>query len=147
MGKQTPSGAGPTRRTVLVTAFAAAGGVAASRLLGLRDLGGHRVASAIDTGVADPMSDAIPGDDMGIEMKPTAMDPMDPPDMPEPTAAPTAAPATAAPTRAPLALAEPMTGVVPPDLAAGLDWVSPLDSESAKVAHPLRRMTIGVSAA
>ena len=145
MGKNTPS-AGPTRRTVLVTALAAAGGVAASRLLGLRDLGGNRVAGPLDVAVMDPMTDAMVPDEMPLDT--SAMDPMAPVDMPEatPEPSPMAAP-TAAPTRAPVALREPVTGVAPPDLATGIDWVSPLDKESARVAHLLRRMTIGVSAA
>ena len=145
MGKNTPS-AGPTRRTVLVTALAAAGGVAASRLLGLRDLGGHRVADALDVAVMDPMTDAMAPDD--TVMDPSVMDPMTAMDMPEATPDVTGMPApTAAPTRAPVALREPVTGVSVPDLATGIDWVSPLDKESAKVAHLLRRMTIALSAA
>ena len=145
MGKNTPS-AGPTRRTVLVTALAAAGGVAASRLLGLRDLGSHRVADAMDLAVMDPMADAMAPDDMPIDT--SVMDPMTSVEMPEatPEATPMAAP-TAAPTRAPVVLREPVTGIAPPDLATGIDWVSPLDRESARVGHLLRRMTIGVSAA
>jgi uncharacterized protein (DUF1800 family) len=148
VGKQAPSAAGgPTRRTVLVTALAAAGGVAASRLLGLRDLGQRRVASALDAAAMDPMADAMTGDEMGMPMDPSAIDPTDMPmAAAEPTPQPTAAPA-AAPTRAPTAGQEPITGVTPPDLATGLDWVSPLDKESARIAHLLRRMTLGVSVA
>jgi uncharacterized protein (DUF1800 family) len=130
----------------LVTAIAAAGGVAASRLLGLRDLGGHRVADALDVAVMDPMADAMAPDDMA--MNPSVMDPTTAMDMPEATPDPTPMRApTAVPTRAPVALREPVTGVSVPDLATGIDWVSPLDKESARVAHLLRRMTIAVSAA
>src|SRR5256885_5255873 len=57
VGKNTPS-AGPTRRTVLVTALAAAGGVAASRLLGVRDLGGNRVAGPLDVAGQGPVARA-----------------------------------------------------------------------------------------
>ena len=150
MGKNAPSAAGPTRRTVLVTALTAAAGVATARLLGLRDLG--RVASALNVAATDPMTDAMGGDEM--DMGTTIMDPTDPMEMssPEPmpeappAAAPRAAPAVA-PTRAPITRQELVTGIMPPDLATGLDWVAPLDRESAKVGHLLRRTTIGVSAA
>ncbi len=150
MGKNAPSAAGPTRRTVLVTALTAAAGVATARLLGLRDLG--RVASALNIAATDPMTDAMAGDEM--DMGTTTMDPTDPMDMsspePMPEAAPTSAPRAApavAPTRAPITRQELVTGIAPPDLASGLDWVAPLDRESAKVGHLLRRTTIGVSAA
>jgi len=135
---------------VLVTALTAAAGVATARLLGLRDLG--RVASALNVAATDPMTDAMGGDEM--DMGTTTMDPTDPMEMssPEPmpeappAAAPRAAPAVA-PTRAPITRQELVTGIMPPDLATGLDWVAPLDRESAKVGHLLRRTTIGVSAA
>jgi len=150
VGKNAPSAAGPTRRTVLVTALTAAAGVATARLLGLRDLG--RVASALNIAATDPMTDAMAGDEM--DMGTTTMDPTDPMDMsspePMPEAAPTSAPRAApavAPTRAPITRQELVTGIAPPDLASGLDWVAPLDRESAKVGHLLRRTTIGVSAA
>ena len=129
-----------------MTALAAAGGVAASRLLGLRDLG--RASSSAELAAMEPMDDA-----MSMEETPTdttVMDPMTDMDMPETTPEPTAAPrasAPVAPTRAPIAFQEPVTGVAPPDLATGLDWVSPLDRESAKVAHLLRRMSVGLTAA
>ena len=92
------------------------------------------------------------GDEM--DMGTTTMDPTDPMDMssPEPmpeappAAAPRAAPAIA-PSRAPITRQELVTGIMPPDLATGIDWVAPLDRESAKVGHLLRRTTIGVSAA
>src|SRR5712691_2367230 len=70
MGKNAPSAAGPTRRTVLVTALAAAAGVATARLLGLRDLG--RIAGTADVAAMDP--DAM-GDEMG--MGAPTMDPTD----------------------------------------------------------------------
>jgi uncharacterized protein (DUF1800 family) len=139
---------------VLVTALAAAAGVATSRLLGLRDLGERRVASAADVAAMDPMTDAMAASDE-LGMVSSAVDPVEAMEMaspepsPEPTSAPTAAPAvpTVAPARAPVSRQEPVTGVAAPDLATGLDWVAPLDRESAKVAHLLRRTTIGVSAA
>jgi uncharacterized protein (DUF1800 family) len=133
---------------VLVTALAAAGGVAASRLLGLRDLGRGRVADALDVAAMDPMADAMAApDDMAMDT--SVMDPMTTMEMPDATPEPTpvAAAPTQAPTRAPVALREPVTGVATPDLAIGIDWVSPLDKEGARVAQLLRRMTVAVSAA
>src|SRR6058998_3296540 len=110
MGKNAPSAAGPTRRTVLVTALAAAAGVATARLMGLRDLG--RVASALDAAAMDP--DAM-GDEMGMGTPTT--DPTDLMEMPSPepmpeasTTAPSAAP-TVAPARTPIMRQEPITGV------------------------------------
>ena len=104
------------------------------------------MADALDVAVMDPMTDAMAPDD--TVMDPSVMDPMTAMDMPEATPDVTGMPApTAAPTRAPVALREPVTGVSVPDLATGIDWVSPLDKESAKVAHLLRRMTIALSAA
>lgn len=143
MGKNAPSAAGPTRRTVLVTALAAAAGVATARLLGLRDLG--RIAGTAEVAAMDP-------DEMG--MGAPTMDPTDPIEMPSPEPMPDPAPAaaprtapTVAPTRAPIIRQEPVTGITPPDTGIGLDWVAPLDRESARVAQLLRRTTIGVSAA
>src|SRR3989442_13477077 len=143
MGKTAPSAAGPTRRTVLVTALAAAAGVATARLLGLRDLG--RIAGTAEVAAMDP-------DEMG--MGAPTMDPTDPIEMPSPEPMPDPAPAaaprtapTVAPTRAPIIRQEPVTGITPPDTGIGLDWVAPLDRESAMVAQLLRRTTIGVSAA
>src|SRR5256885_711089 len=127
----------------------AAGGARAG-LRGLRDPGG--VPGARNTGATDPRPEGRAGEER--DMGRTTMDPTDPMDMssPEPmpeappTAAPRAAPAVA-PTRAPITQQELVTGIMPPDLATGLDWVAPLDRESAKVGHLLRRTTIGVSAA
>ena len=153
MGK-VRGGGGPTRRTVLFTALATFGGVAAARALGVRDLA---------TGFAQRIarSDAMPADPMDDPMT-AAADPMEaaeseiiPAAGATPAMSPAGAPATprlaaaAARTASPAATAAPAAlpdlGLVPPKVALGLDWVSPLDDEKARIAHLLRRATFGAT--
>src|SRR5256885_4184191 len=44
-------------------------------------------------------------------------------------------------------LRPPVTGINAPRLADGLDWISPLSSETARVTHLLRRATFGYTEA
>ncbi|HEY3127383.1 MAG TPA: DUF1800 domain-containing protein [Candidatus Limnocylindria bacterium] len=139
--------AGPTRRTVLVTALAAGAGVAGSRILGLRNLDASETLStamdAMDMSMAtatvqsaddlDAMS-GVPDDHLG----PQDLDPSDVP-LTKPAALP---PVNVRPA---VALQPPISGIAPPKLAGDVDWISPLARESARVTHLLRRATFGAN--
>jgi uncharacterized protein (DUF1800 family) len=148
-------GSGPTRRTVLFTALATFAGVATARALGVRDLAtgfAQRIAPS------EPMSMDPSDDPMGMPYDPMeaaeseiipaegsaapSMSPAGVPSTPRPSAA-AARTASPAPTAAPVAVPDP--GLVPPKVALGLDWISPLDSEKARIAHLLRRATFGAT--
>jgi uncharacterized protein (DUF1800 family) len=148
-------GGGPTRRTVLFTALATFAGVATARALGVRDLAtgfAQRIARG-DAPSMDPMDDpmAMPADPMdaadseiiaaeaSVMPSPAGAAPAQRPGATATTAR-TAAPSA---TAAPAALPDP--GLVPPKVALGLDWISPLDDEKARVAHLLRRATFGAT--
>ena len=139
--------AGPTRRTVLVTALAAGAGVAGSRILGLRNLDASETLSsamdAMDMSMATAMVQSaddldamsgIPDDHLGSQ----DLDPSDVP-LTNPAALP---PVNVRPA---VALEPPISGIAPPKLAGDVDWISPLARESAKVTHLLRRATFGAS--
>ena len=136
---------------MLFTALATFAGVATARALGVRDLAtgfAQRITRSDQIGM-DPMDDPMP----------TMADPMETVEPDMASAEPSATPATAtsaprgstAPARtpAPAATATPITlpdlGVVPPKVALGLDWISPLDDEKARIAHLLRRATFGAT--
>jgi uncharacterized protein (DUF1800 family) len=140
--------AGPTRRTVLVTALAAGAGVAGARILGLRNLDASgSLTAAIDamdmsmaTGLSDPVDEydamfGVPDDSFF-----GAQD-LDPANVPQPR------PATlpAVNVRPAVALQPPISGIAAPKLAGDVDWISPLSKESAKVTHLLRRATFGAT--
>jgi len=139
--------AGPTRRTVLVTALAAGAGVAGSRILGLRNLDASETLSsamdAMDMSMATAMVQSaddldamsgVPDDHLG----PQDLDASDVP-LTNPAALP---PVNVRPA---VALEPPISGIAPPKLAGDVDWISPLARESAKVTHLLRRATFGAS--
>ena len=139
--------AGPTRRTVLVTALAAGAGVAGSRILGLRNLDASETLSsamdAMDMSMATAMVQSaddldamsgVPDDHLG----PQDLDPSDVP-LTKPAALP---PVNVRPAVAPQ---PPISGIAPPKLAGDVDWISPLAKESAKVTHLLRRTTFGAN--
>jgi len=139
--------AGPTRRTVLVTALAAGAGVAGSRILGLRNLDASETFSsamdAMDMSMATAMVQSaddldamsgVPDDHLG----PQDLDPSDVP-ITKPVALP---PVNVRPA---VALQPPISGIAPPKLAGDVDWISPLARESAKVTHLLRRTTFGAN--
>jgi len=148
-------GGGPTRRTVLFTALATFAGVATARALGVRDLAtgfAQRITQSAPTSM-DPMDDpmGMPADPVEAaesEIIPAAgstpgMSAAGAPSALRPSAAP-ARTGSPAPSAAPAA-GFPDPGVVPPKVALGLDWVSPLDGEKARVAHLLRRATFGAT--
>jgi uncharacterized protein (DUF1800 family) len=148
-------GGGPTRRTVLFTALATFAGVATARALGVRDLatGFAQRISRGDAPSMDPMDDpmAMPADPM--DAADSEIIPAEASAMPSPTGAPSAsrpaATATASRTATPTATAAPAAlpdpGLVPPRVALGLDWISPLDDEKARISHLLRRATFGAT--
>ena len=146
--KRKASG-GPTRRKVLVTALAAGAGVASARILGLRNLSAPVSVDAIDVVASDPMGM------YGVSMDDMSDMPADLPDdsffgpqdldgsvLPE-QLRPAATLPPVASSKTVGMLQPPITGIAMPRLAGDLDWVSPLSTETAKIAHLLRRTTFG----
>ena len=150
----------PTRRKVLTVAATAGAGVAASRLLGLRDLDQRAIAATLNgTTARSPMT-------MGESSMAAAFEPAEPmlELLPEPTPAPgaTAAPpppslspsttptssATPRPSPVPARTAAPAAAPARPETvvaprAASTDWVAPFGTEAGKIGHLLRRTTFG----
>jgi len=150
--KRRPS-AGPTRRKVLTTALAAGAGVAAARVLGLRNLGGETTTEALDTmaqisGMETAAAYAMTMDDPDGSLSipddsffgPQDLDASVLPEQMRPAAS---LPPVAASRSVVRTLEPPITGINMPRLADGLDWISPLATESARVMHLLRRATFG----
>ncbi len=161
MGARKKTGsAGPTRRKVLGTALAAAVGVAGARLLGVRDLDTRNLRTVA---AMDPMAMAMAGyaeetmDDATLELPDvlfgsdyidatmTPAQPAPTPTLPSVAAAPAVKPSTVA--AAAPAARPPVAGLPAPKIATGIDWISPLGTETAKIAHLLRRATFGASEA
>ena len=156
--RKLPARGGPTRRKVLITALAAGASVATTRVLGLRNLGSPATAD-----VADDMAASAAMDPMGMygdvaeEIDPMSLIPddaffgeqsLDASILPEVRATVTLP--TVGGTRTvsgPGVLQPPISGITAPRLAGDLDWVSPLGSESGKIAHLLRRATFGYTEA
>src|SRR3954471_7849353 len=156
--RKLPARGGPTRRKVLITALAAGASVATTRVLGLRNLGSPATAD-----VADDMAASAAMDPMGMygdvadEVDPMSLIPddaffgeqsLDASILPEfrPTVTlPTVGGARTV--SGPGVLHPSISGITAPRLAGDLDWVSPLATESAKIAHLLRRATFGYTEA
>lgn len=142
--KQAGHSSAPTRRKVLVTALAAGAGVAGARVLGLRNL---NTPSAVDAmAIADPMAmyGAMPDADGSMDLPDDAFfgpQELDGSVLPE-QLRPAATLPPVAPSRSTIRTVQaPITGISMPRLAGDLDWVSPLATESAKIAQLLRRTT------
>ena len=156
--RKLPARGGPTRRKVLITALAAGASVATTRVLGLRDLGNPATAD-----VADEMAASAEMDPMGMygdvadDVDPMSLIPddaffgeqsLDASILPEVHATVTLP--TVGGTRTvsgPGVLQPPISGITAPRLAGDLDWVSPLGTESGRIAHLLRRATFGYTEA
>ncbi len=153
MGASKKPAKGPTRRKVLATAVVAGVGVAGARVLGLRDLDTQRAARPLDPmamgmggyepaamEVDDPFADFVE-----IGFGTDYLDGSTPPMQPAPPLPPVnAVPAVRAPSPA-TAPNAPISGLPAPKILTGTDWISPLGSEAAKIAHLLRRTTFGAS--
>ena len=157
--KKLPAKGGPTRRKVLVTALTAGAGVAAARVLGMRNLGTDTMTEALD-----PMTAAAGMDPMGTYGAGTMDDPdgslgipddsffgpqnLDGTVLPEKlrpaaTLPPVAASPRTVTAAVPGSLQPPISGITAPRIAGDLDWVSPLGTQQAMVTHLLRRATFG----
>src|SRR5205085_2902736 len=139
------------RRKVLVTALAAGAGVASARILGLRNLGTPASVDDVDAmAAADPMAMYGVGMDDAADASMALPDDsffgpqdLDGSVLPE-QLRPAATLPPVAPSRTVVGTLQPaISGIAMPRLAGDLDWVSPLSTEAAKVAHLLRRTTFG----
>ena len=150
MGVSKKPAKGPSRRKVLLTAVAAGVGVAGARVLGLRDLDAQRIARVTDPmamlpaydpdgmDASDPFADFV-DNGFGTDYLDGSTPPMQPaPPLPPVKAAPAVRAATTV-------SQTPVTGLPAPKLLTGVDWISPLGSETARIAHLLRRATFGAS--
>src|SRR5436309_4975017 len=154
--QRLPSGGGPTRRKVLATALAAGASVAAARVLGLRNLGSGAATEPLDAMSVTTGTDAMGTYAMSIDDADAALaipddaffgaQDLDASVLPEQVRAAAPLPPVAA-SRVTGTLQPPVTGINAPRLADGLDWISPLSSETARVTHLLRRATFGYTEA
>src|SRR5438034_6949440 len=154
--KRIPSGGGPTRRKVLATALAAGASVAAARVLGLRNLGSGAATEPLDAMSVTTGMDAMGTYAMSIDDADAALaipddaffgaQDLDASVLPEQVRPAASLPPVAA-SRVTGTLQPPVTGINAPRLADGLDWISPLSSETARVTHLLRRATFGYTEA
>ncbi|MBM4421246.1 MAG: DUF1800 domain-containing protein [Chloroflexi bacterium] len=156
MGEGTPKrlrADAPSRRKVLAVAGTAAAGVAATRLLGLRDLSDRAFSSALGRTAAMALEMAEPEMAMDPEMAidpamamDSAMDAEMSAPKPAPLAEPSSTPASSATPRPAPAAPRPTAAPVKPEPAVAprtlsLDWVPPFATEAGRVAHLLRRTT------
>jgi uncharacterized protein (DUF1800 family) len=153
--KRIPSG-GPTRRKVLATALAAGASVATARVLGLRNLGGGAATEPLDAMSATTGMDAMGTYAMSMDDVDGAIalpddaffGPQDLDGSVLPEVRPAAPlPQVSASRSVTGTLQPPISGINAPRLADGLDWISPLSSDAARVAHLLRRATFGYTEA
>ena len=148
-----PAVAAPTRRRMIGIAAGAALGVAGARLAGLRDFDERvlRAAAARVIGRPDLAEMAMSAPTADPDPMTEAMAPLGgtlPPEgLPVATPAPTARLVAAAPRAVPTAPPQPPVADGTPIVGSGLDWVSPLDAETARTTQLLRRATFGATAA
>jgi uncharacterized protein (DUF1800 family) len=140
----------PTRRRMIGIAAAAAGGVAGARLLGFRDFEERTLRAAAArllswpalVGGSTPAAMADVAAESDAPMSPVG-GALPPEGLPPASLTPRPMAVTSSPPRP----AAQMPALPSESIAAGgLDWVSPLDADAARVAQLLRRATFGTTA-